>query len=118
MEKSILNPFQKIFLSEIVKTSLADDYYLSGGTALAEFYLHHRLSEDLDFFTQKEQDLDGIKKFIIIPAKKAGITKIEFQKGFGLFTFFLHEKGKKKIHKVDFGQYPFEPMEELKKVNV
>ena len=25
-------------------------FYLIGGTALAEFYLYHRLSEDLDFF--------------------------------------------------------------------
>ena len=26
------------------------DFYLSGGTALGRFYLHHRYSEDLDFF--------------------------------------------------------------------
>ncbi|MBI3956224.1 nucleotidyl transferase AbiEii/AbiGii toxin family protein [Candidatus Gottesmanbacteria bacterium] len=29
-------------------------YYLTGGTALSEFYLHHRLSEDIDFFTRSE----------------------------------------------------------------
>jgi len=28
---------------------------LSGGTALSEFYLHHRFSEDLDFFSEKEE---------------------------------------------------------------
>jgi len=26
------------------------DFYLTGGTALSRFYLHHRFSEDLDFF--------------------------------------------------------------------
>jgi len=32
-----------------------NDYYLTGGTALA-FYYNHRFSEDLDFFTQKYLD--------------------------------------------------------------
>jgi predicted nucleotidyltransferase component of viral defense system len=27
------------------------DYYLTGGTALGRFYLYHRFSDDLDFFT-------------------------------------------------------------------
>ncbi|MDD4310358.1 MAG: nucleotidyl transferase AbiEii/AbiGii toxin family protein, partial [Candidatus Cloacimonetes bacterium] len=27
-----------------------DGFYLTGGTALDRFYLHHRYSEDLDFF--------------------------------------------------------------------
>jgi hypothetical protein len=36
-----------------------DDFYLTGGTALARFYLHHRVSEDLDLFikVRKEDDL-------------------------------------------------------------
>lgn len=29
-----------------------DDFYLAGGTALARYYFQHRVSEDLDFFTQ------------------------------------------------------------------
>jgi hypothetical protein len=30
-------------------------FYLTGGTALARFHFQHRLSEDLDFFTQDAQ---------------------------------------------------------------
>jgi len=30
---------------------LKSNFYLTGGTALAEFYLQHRCSEDFDFFT-------------------------------------------------------------------
>lgn len=30
-----------------------DDFYLAGGTALSLFYLNHRESDDLDFFTQQ-----------------------------------------------------------------
>jgi predicted nucleotidyltransferase component of viral defense system len=32
-------------------------FYLTGGTALAAYYLRHRLSEDLDFFAEKEFEL-------------------------------------------------------------
>ncbi|MEW5692252.1 MAG: nucleotidyl transferase AbiEii/AbiGii toxin family protein [Candidatus Hydrogenedentota bacterium] len=30
-------------------------FYLTGGTALSEFYLKHRISEDLDFFCENEE---------------------------------------------------------------
>jgi hypothetical protein len=47
----ILTPIQKKFLE--VFSALPDkaQFYLTGGTALAEYYLGHRLSFDLDFFT-------------------------------------------------------------------
>lgn len=32
-------------------------FYLTGGTALSEFYLQHRYSDDLDFFTRKDEPL-------------------------------------------------------------
>ncbi|WP_448384116.1 nucleotidyl transferase AbiEii/AbiGii toxin family protein [Desulfosoma sp.] len=32
-------------------SDMASDFVLSGGTALAAFYLEHRLSDDLDFFS-------------------------------------------------------------------
>lgn len=40
---------------EIFSTcSLADRFYLAGGTALAAAYLQHRVSKDLDIFTGEE----------------------------------------------------------------
>lgn len=35
------------------KEEFAGAFYLTGGTALAAFYLHHRYSDDLDFFTNE-----------------------------------------------------------------
>lgn len=96
---------------------LSKKFYLSGGTALSEFYLHHRLSDDLNFFTQEELNLNELKKFIILVAKKTGTVGIEFQHGFGLYTFFLKEKNQKIKNKIDFGQYPFGPIEKLRKFN-
>lgn len=112
MEKTILSSFQKTALLEFKKTSLASKFYLLGGTALSEFYLKHRLSEDLDFFTKDELNEDELKRFIKLVAKKTGAEAIEFQKGFGLIAFFL-KIGEVK-NKIDFGQYPFENVENLK----
>lgn len=55
--KTLLTPLQKKFLDAFFASSLKDKFFLTGGTALAEFYLKHRLSQDLDLFTL-DQNLD------------------------------------------------------------
>jgi hypothetical protein len=49
--KGILTDIQKTFLKQFAKLPDQDSFCLSGGTALAEYYLGHRLSYDLDLFT-------------------------------------------------------------------
>lgn len=115
MELTILSNFQKKTLAFFKKSPLAKKFYLGGGTALAEFYLHHRKSEDLDFFTQEELNLGGIKKFASAIEKIVPLDKIEYQHGFGLYTFFFYPKEEVTKYKIDFGQYPFDPIEPLKK---
>lgn len=51
--KGLLTPIQKEFLSVFAELPDQDHFYLTGGTCLAEFYLGHRLSYDLDLFTAK-----------------------------------------------------------------
>lgn len=51
MNKTILTPLHKKFLKALFTSYLGQKFFLTGGTALAEFYLKHRLSEDLDLFT-------------------------------------------------------------------
>ena len=48
---AILTPFQQQLLRAIGQTQIAENFYLTGGTALAAHFLQHRLSEDLDFFS-------------------------------------------------------------------
>jgi len=48
----LLTPLQRKLLHEIGKSPLRDDFFLTGGTALAALYLHHRYSVDLDLFTE------------------------------------------------------------------
>ncbi|MBI5356473.1 nucleotidyl transferase AbiEii/AbiGii toxin family protein [Candidatus Collierbacteria bacterium] len=112
---SILSEFQKETLLLFKKTPLAKNYYLAGGTALAEYYLHHRKSEDLDFFTQDELSLASLQKFVAGIQSRIQLDKIEYQRGFGLYTFFLYPKKEVAKYKIDFGQYPFGPINPLKK---
>jgi predicted nucleotidyltransferase component of viral defense system len=48
----LLTPLQRKLLHEIGKSPLRDEFFLTGGTALAALYLHHRYSIDLDLFTE------------------------------------------------------------------
>lgn len=50
MSKTAFKAQQKLL--EVFAGKL-EEFYLAGGTALALFYFRHRLSEDLDFFTQQ-----------------------------------------------------------------
>lgn len=49
--KGILSPTQRRILLSFSKLKDSNSFYLTGGTALAEFYLGHRRSFDLDLFT-------------------------------------------------------------------
>lgn len=61
-QKTLLNKAQQDFLHRFKKSRLGSRFFLSGGTALAEFYLCHRISEDLDFFCGEEFSLTSIEE--------------------------------------------------------
>jgi len=44
------------------KLPYAENFFLTGGTALAEYYLGHRESHDLDFFTRQEGIMQDFTK--------------------------------------------------------
>ena len=52
--RGLLTFVQQTFLSAFAQLPDQSNFYLTGGTALAEFYLGHRLSFDLDFFTPED----------------------------------------------------------------
>ena len=57
---------QDRFLARFFAESLAEHFYLTGGTALARFYFHHRESLDLDLFTNHfEQDFAQVNQTIL-----------------------------------------------------
>ncbi|HOK41547.1 MAG TPA: nucleotidyl transferase AbiEii/AbiGii toxin family protein [bacterium] len=56
--KSILTDLQKLILENIF--DYLDNIYLTGGTALSEYYFKHRYSIDLDFFTNSEETFKSV----------------------------------------------------------
>lgn len=59
MSSNILTPLQEDFLHAFFGSEIGPRFFLTGGTALAGFYLHHRLSVDLDLFTQDDLALQA-----------------------------------------------------------
>jgi predicted nucleotidyltransferase component of viral defense system len=57
---------QDRFLELFFTSLLANYFYLTGGTALARFYFHHRESLDLDLFTNApDQDFAQVNQIIL-----------------------------------------------------
>ncbi len=54
------SPSQRTLLARCFATGLLDGFFLTGGTCLSVFYLHHRVSRDLDLFTVDDRDLTEI----------------------------------------------------------
>ncbi|OGY79603.1 MAG: hypothetical protein A3B74_02410 [Candidatus Kerfeldbacteria bacterium RIFCSPHIGHO2_02_FULL_42_14] len=109
MEKTILTKHQATILDHLSwEKDVHENFYLSGGTALAEFYLHHRLSEDLDFFSEKEFDPQVIQVVLKKIQKKVKLKKIDFQQSFNRNLFFLSIGND--IVKTEFTYFPFSPI--------
>lgn len=90
-------------------------FYLTGGTALAEFYLRHRLSEDIDLFCENaEVDAKAVEAFLQRVAYKLGIKKIKRSQFLGLISYGLVFKDDT-VLKVDFNYYPFPRINKGKK---
>lgn len=53
MGKRIISAEQETLLRAFARLEDSERFYLTGGTALAEFYFGHRRSYDLDFFTSE-----------------------------------------------------------------
>lgn len=98
LQESIFEKFSK-------NKFLCKKFYFTGGTALAAFYLHHRESEDLEFFSEKDFENKHIDKFVdqISEELKSELrfTQIEDTRIYELF------RGNKLLIKIDFNYYPY-----------
>lgn len=118
--KSIITPAQKTFLAEFSKTDLRKIFYFTGGTALSEYYLHHRLSEDLDFFCEQEFSHEKVNLLINKISLLLKSQKVLFEKknGRDIFNLIFEREGGLKI---EFVHYPYKnlrPLEEFDGISV
>lgn len=105
-EKGILSKRQKTFLKVISgKKELTEKFYLTGGTALVAFYLPYRISKDLDFFSEKEIDINQILIFLKSNKKTLKYKEFDFNTSFNRNIVQL--KYKTGALKLEFAYFPF-----------
>lgn len=107
---SILTKEQKLILEVINEHKyLQENFYFTGGTALSEFYLHHRYSEDLDFFST-----DRFDNQIVFTLVSGWSNKYHFRftSRFAevVYRFDLTFANGANF-KLDFGYYPYKRIE-------
>ena len=78
-----------------------------GGAALAAVHLHHRTSEDLDFFSMREIEtstITAIGRSLATPATTVDIETV------GPRTSLVLRRKAKNFGRIDFAYYPFDPI--------
>jgi hypothetical protein len=91
LAQASLTDEQRGFLEHFGASGLAGSYYLTGGTALSGFYLFHRVSEDLDFFTPDPGPLSTLESFL---RGVSGLVVRSFQRLFDRRIFLLELSGR------------------------
>lgn len=81
----VLQKIQKEILTSLKALPDRGAFYLTGGTALSAFYLSHRKSNDLDFFTSIEELILPFSTKVETILREKGL-KIERRRGFHSFV--------------------------------
>lgn len=112
MEQTLLTSNQRKVIELVASEKKLNDIYLTGGTALANYYLKHRISDDLDFFTSKEPDTIFLHKFASSLKDALEAQNLRFEKLHDRNQFFLEFE--KEELKIEFTLYPFTQLEKPK----
>jgi len=120
MGKIQLTKEQKIILDLVKQDNfLSSRFYFTGGTALSSVYLHHRLSDDLDFFSEEKFENQSVFTLMQSWGKQHNFS---FQSRFAEVVYIFElEFAKGAKLKVDFGYYPYKRIEKgfsLEKLDV
>lgn len=107
---SVLTKEQEFILDLVAKSKvLTESFYFTGGTALSHFYLQHRYSEDLDFFSEKKFDNEVIFSLLSDWSKK---YQFRFSSRFVEVVYRFEITFKNKVNvKVDFAYQPYKRVE-------
>ena len=107
---TVTTPEQQKLLDEFRKdANLCSLFYFSGGTALSLYYLQHRKSVDLDFFSATQLNSEELTKSIVSWAGnlKCEVESIPTKQTYTFNFSFPNEK----TVKVDFSYYPYQQVE-------
>lgn len=113
VKNKILTEKQQVFIDNLPDGILAS-FYLTGGTALSAFYIEHRLSKDLDFFTDTEEQMPPIEFLTVLIRRLPSVKDIRYERLFDRRIFEVVFKDSDTL-KVEFSTYPFKSVEERTK---
>jgi len=100
-----LTPQQKQLLDlAIQELYFVKTFYLSGGTALSSWYLHHRESYDLDFFSLVPFDYERITRWFRQNQRTIGYKQVLFDEDYGFLKVQIHYPNQSRL-KIDFNHY-------------
>ncbi len=108
--RGLLTPLQRRVLSLVGSRTTA--FFLTGGSALAEYHLGHRRSQDLDLFTTREDAFDDADRIIRDVASEMSASATAVRSGIG-FRRYLIESGEEQAV-VDLVLESAEQIDELK----
>ena len=97
----ILLPHQIEILKLFFATSFAKPFFLTGGTALSAFYLAHRDSKDLDFFSLDKYDPQQLEVVISDIAQKMDCEVFTKVKSDTYNEIYLENKSKNWKQRID-----------------
>ena len=103
---------QDFALKLLASSPLAKTFYWTGGTALAFFYLNHRESYDLDFFTDKPFTYNAVKPFAENLSHKLRLKKLSERKVNDRWEFILKNGGTVRF---EFVHYNFPALKSRRK---
>jgi predicted nucleotidyltransferase component of viral defense system len=106
----ILTEKQELLISHL-PDEIRTNYYLTGGTALSAFYLGHRLSEDMHFFTEAEEKMAPIEFLTGVIKGLPSLDQIHFERLFDRRIFVATFEDGQTL-KVEFTSYPFKSLED------
>lgn len=109
MGQAVLTEAQKTALRIVGQESAMGHFYLSGGTALSAFYLTHRLSDDLDFFTREDVRLTDASACVARVREAIQATEVRSDRLHDRHLFFFtYPEGELKI---EFSRYAFDQLD-------
>lgn len=99
----ILTEGQRAIIRLIGRSPLRPEFFLTGGTALSAFYLEHRYSDDLDFFTESPLAVQRVPPVMEKLAADLGAA-VQFRRMTGSFLecFLTFPSGE--LVEMDFAQ--------------
>lgn len=109
MEQKILTDIQEKAISLVANEPNLSGFYLTGGTALAAYYLKHRLSNDLDFFSFEDPEMTFLHAFAEKIKDAVHADSARFERLYDRNQFFF--KIDSDELKIEFTKYPFKQLE-------